>query len=587
MISDTYQPFLESIRAYYRSKQTNQLVLCGNIWDVFHHPLHKDSMVNLGELLADFLKEKMIIINVDITRGIQFLNDEERIQFEDFYAKWGTARATEAERRRWFQQRLQESMIYPILALNTLREFCSVVRAYRVHENSDFSLLKLKPLCIVIRYAETFFPAGPLARLAENDRQKVTIVRDWFSDRNFLESSELVLLVADTVADINQKIRDLPHVFSINIPYPDFDERRTYIKALYNTYKDRIKMKESQKSLAILTAGLRLNGIEDIFLDAAHRKDEVDRRAVINKVNQVLTKQIGDYIEILEPSHSLADVLGNTALKVKLKELKKRFKSFDPAVVPSGILVSGPNGVGKTFIWVAVAGESGRIPVILKNLRSKWFGETDAVFERITNVLRALGNVIILVDEADTAFGGRSEQSHETEQRLFGNVLKMMSDTKNRGKIIWILLTARPDKLEPDFKRPGRCGLHLPVFDPSGKDREEFIDFILRPVDIKLSSFSLEERQELDRLTLYYSGADFKELSSELLALRKMNPKEFNASDIVTFIRDWIPGDISDKRRLQALYAVLHCSYKSLLPPEFCDTTRDDIEKQISQLRYS
>lgn len=578
--------FLEQIRAYYRSRQGNQVLLTGNIWDVYRSPDDADQYLNLMELLTGFLRDKMVLIVFDITKGVQFINDQELVLFQDFYARFGTSRNTEQERKRWLIQQIRESMVYPILALSLLREFSKVIRTYRFHQNNDFDVFKHKPFCFIIRYTETLLPPGPLDRLSENDRQKVTLIRDWFSDREFTESSDLVVLVSDTLAEINQKIKDLPHLLSVSIPYPDLDERKRYIRKLYHDYRDDITLKESQKSLAHLTAGLRLRGIEDVFLDAAHRKEYVDRDSVISKVNQVLTKQIGDFIEILKPAHTMKDVLGNQLLKQKLTALKKRLKSFDPQIVPSGILVSGPNGVGKTFIFVALAAESGRIPVMLKNLRSKWFGETDAIFEKINHVLRALGNVLIIVDEADTAFGGRGEQSHETEQRLFGNVLKMMSETKNRGKIVWILLTARPDKLEPDFKRPGRCGLHIPVFDPTGQDRTEFLEHVLKKANVNLKEFNDHQKSTLDQLTANYSGADFQEMSSELLAIRKVSAKQLIADDILTFIQDWQPADISTKRKLQTLHALLHCSYRSLLPLEFKDYSHEMIEKEIQNLNY-
>jgi len=577
-------PFLEAIRAYYRSRQGNQVLLTGNIWDIYQSQAAADQYSNLIELLTDFLREKMIIVIFDITKGIQFFNQEQGNLFVEFYSRFGTARSNDQERRRWIIQQLQESMVYPIMALSLLREISKVIRTYRLCDNTEFDLLKTRPFCFIIRYAETLLPPAPLDKLSENDRQKVTLIRDWFSDRDFSGSSDLVILISDTHAEVNQKIKDIPHLLTVTVPYPDFDDRKRYIRMLYHEHKDNIRLKESQNSLAHLTAGLRLRGITDVFLDAAHRRDEIDRERIISKVNQVLTRQIGDYIEILSPDHTMKDVLGNRLLKQKLMALKSRLKSFDPDIVPSGILVSGSNGVGKTFIFVALAAESGRLPVILKNLRSKWFGETDAIFEKINHVLRALGNVLILVDEADTAFGGRGENTHETEQRLFGNVLKMMSDTANRGKIVWILLTARPDKLEPDFKRPGRCGLHIPVFDPEGKDRDEFIDLVLKKAKIDPNTFSVTEQETLKQITINYSAADFKEMSSELLALKKVSDTALAAEHVLTFIKDWRPADISQKRRLQTLQAILHCSYKSLLPSEFTDYTPDMIEHEIKEL---
>src|SRR5690606_29874921 len=95
-------------------------------------------------------------------------------------------------------------------------------------------------------------------------------------------------------------------------------------------------------------------------------------------------------------------------------------------------------------------------------------------------LLSALGRVVILVDEADTQFGGVGEGVHETERRLTGKIQAMMADPALRGRVMWLLLTARIDKLSPDIRRPGRAGdLILPVLDPEGMDRGEFIRWAL------------------------------------------------------------------------------------------------------------
>ena len=120
--------------------------------------------------------------------------------------------------------------------------------------------------------------------------------------------------------------------------------------------------------------------------------------------------------------------------------------------------------------------------LVLKNIRSQWFGQTDVIFERLRRVLEALEKVVIFVDEADTQFGGVGEGAHETERRLTGKVQGMMSDPMLRGKVIWLLMTARIHLLSPDIRRPGRVGdLIIPVLDPEGQDRLDFIKWMLKP----------------------------------------------------------------------------------------------------------
>src|SRR5690606_37116540 len=115
-----------------------------------------------------------------------------------------------------------------------------------------------------------------------------------------------------------------------------------------------------------------------------------------------------------------------------------------------GAAIAGPIGAGKTFIFEALAGSLGLPVLVLKNIRSQYFGQTDVVFEKLRRVLEALGKVILFVDEADTQFGGVGAGAHETERRLTGKIQAMMSDPKLRGKVVWLLMTARIERLSPD-----------------------------------------------------------------------------------------------------------------------------------------
>ena len=140
-----------------------------------------------------------------------------------------------------------------------------------------------------------------------------------------------------------------------------------------------------------------------------------------------------------------------------------------------GYLFCGPVGTGKTFFVECLAGEAG-VPVVkMKNFRDKWVGSTEGNLERIFRLLHALGRCIVFVDEADQALGRRESSSNDSgvSGRIYSMIAEEMSDTDNRGKILWILASSRPDLIEVDLKRPGRIDVKIPLF-PTLEPREGF-----------------------------------------------------------------------------------------------------------------
>ena len=133
-----------------------------------------------------------------------------------------------------------------------------------------------------------------------------------------------------------------------------------------------------------------------------------------------------------------------------------------------GYLLTGRIGTGKTYLVECLAGEIGIPCVEMKNFREKWVGATEGNLEKVFSILHALGQVIVFVDEADQMTGkrGGGDSDSGLSGRVYGMLAKEMSDTRNRGKIIWIFATSRPDLVEVDLKRQGRLDVHIPLFPP-------------------------------------------------------------------------------------------------------------------------
>src|SRR5262249_32958383 len=201
-----------------------------------------------------------------------------------------------------------------------------------------------------------------------------------------------------------------------------------------------LQFEPSQQAFIEDTAGLKLTSLEDL-LETAHRTgDPVKRQHVLAEVNLILEAELGDVVQVNIPDHSPKDIIGSEAPTAILRSIFQRCDNPETAV--SAVLVSGPNGGGKTFQMEAFAAESGRIVMELTGLRGMWFGQTDKLFERLRWHISTYGKVLILVDEAHTAFGSvHHSATHETERRLAGNIIKMMGDPRLRGKVLWALMT--------------------------------------------------------------------------------------------------------------------------------------------------
>ena len=190
------------------------------------------------------------------------------------------------------------------------------------------------------------------------------------------------------------------------------------------------------------------------------------------------------------------------------------------------------------------------------------------------------------MDEADTQFGGLGDEVHETEKRLTGKIQAMMSDTALRGKVLWLLMTARIHKLSPDIRRPGRVGdLIIPILDPDGDDRTEFIYWIMKAIGIDQPTKGVEgnvDYIQLDRATRNYSSASFAALRALLKSKLCRSVRQ-----AVEICDDMIQPDIGDTRRYQTLQSLVNCTRKSLLPKseyQHIETQRDEWRKEIFAL---
>ena len=211
-------------------------------------------------------------------------------------------------------------------------------------------------------------------------------------------------------------------------------------------------------------------------------------------------------------------------MKAWLREDAALLKKGALRALPMGYLIAGRIGTGKTFLVQCWAGELGIPCVVFKNFRDRWVGATESNLEKIFAILRALGQVVVFVDEADQAAGKREGGDGDSglSGRVYSMLAKEMSDTRNRGRIIWVFATSRPDLLEVDLKRQGRLDVHIPLFPPeTPQEREALLLAIAKKLKFPLTAEDLPPFTDDLRL----GGNELEGVLVRALRIHELSPK--------------------------------------------------------------
>jgi SpoVK/Ycf46/Vps4 family AAA+-type ATPase len=214
-----------------------------------------------------------------------------------------------------------------------------------------------------------------------------------------------------------------------------------------------------------------------------------------------------------------------------------------------------------------------------------WQGVTEGNLERVLNLLKAMSPIAVIVDEADAQLGSRSSSGDSgVSNRVFAQIAQFMGNTEYRGKVIWFLLTCRPDLLPVDLKRQGRAEEHIALFYPETLDERRAL---LRAMQKKsaMQVFSPDlEKYFLDNAG-NLSGADIEAVlvrSRMRAALRSKTAVE--EQDIKGALEDFIPPSYPTEIDLQNIVAVLECTSKSLLPKQWRDADRKELIRRANEL---
>ena len=327
------------------------------------------------------------------------------------------------------------------------------------------------------------------------------------------------VLVADKLVEVNERLVQSPHVATIEIPLPDRDEREQFVPVGHGwpgaleagRFHGRPIGRDVQRPEPHEPE--RRAGAGGAHRQAARRgavspAQENDDRAAVPGAGRVRRAE----------AHARSGRRPRCGQEAACKQDAKWIGEGRLESAPMGYLVCGPVGTGKTFLAECYAGSIGIPCVVLRNFRSKYVGETEGNLEQVLAVLRSLGPVVVIVDEADAALGNRQAAGDSgTSARVFSMIASQMGDTRYRGQIIWMLLTSRPDLLPIDLKRQGRAEVHIPLFYPHERPRFSRCCAVMA----KKNKVQAGRRRDPDR-SIRRGGCRGADLESIVLASRRV-----------------------------------------------------------------
>jgi AAA+ superfamily predicted ATPase len=563
------------MRDLFRSGSAAQFLLHGNVFDV----------VSSGSRLLSlpgFLEQVMfasydVVLRYDRSRGVRATHGAE---------DWGDFLQNALGRDASSPTLMRE----PGAALELIDRY--LLRALNLRALPGGTAGAPRRIAVIIEFAEFVVPRGDAIHLGGPFAANTVKVLGWANDPAIVQSNIVTVLISEGLHDLNALVVENPHAAALHVPLPDEPAMQAYMKTLMAAQFPDL---ESKSDVPLETLATRLTGLSRVGARTAVAMALGNDRRItakwLGEIKKDLIEREGQgLLDFIESPFTLDNVAGHDAVKAWLREDAALLRKGALRALPMGYLIAGRIGTGKTFLVTCWAGELGIPCVVFKNFRDRWVGATESNLEKIFAILRALGQVVVFVDEADQAAGKREGGDGDSglSGRVYSMLSKEMSDTHNRGRIVWVFATSRPDLLEVDLKRQGRLDVHIPLFPPNTpQEREALLLAIAKKLKFPLAAGDLPPfaddlalgGNELEGVLV--RALRIYELSAESPDSPRRSIKEVLA-DVLKEVR---PNPHTRKLEYMDLVAVKECTDARFLPERFRELTPEELETRIDALR--
>jgi hypothetical protein len=531
----------------YESHAVSQFILHGNTNDRLVVPvLPQAELGGLPEFLLNVLLPRFdVVLSYDLGNGIRVEKGGE------LFGQWPRFRGE------------QELPKQARPAVETLTHyFRYIANLGRINQG------RLQVGCLV-KAAHLLAPA--LAGGLSYDLSALALlIRDWASDTLLTDHALATFLLTENLSDLHPLLVNNPRAAQVKVPLPSpADLQRAFGVLAPKLGTALAGYRDNYETPARLLAGATLSAVEGLLKTTAYRRQELAESELLRLKKDLVEKECNGLIEFIDSKRTLNDVQGQEAVKAWLRQDIALWQKNDLDALPMGYLLCGPVGTGKTFLVDCLAGEAG-VPVVrLKNFRDKWVGSTESNLEKIFRLLHALGRCIVFIDEADQALGRRSADSGDSGVggRVYSMIAEEMSNSRNRGRILWCLASSRPDLIEVDLKRPGRVDVKIPLF-PTATPAEGFdlIRSLCRKRGLELPDSSRAEIEPRVPTLLTPGAAEALAVKVYRLVRAQNRPTEEALMQCLADYQNPVPREVLES---QIRLAVAEASDLEFIPPAF------------------
>jgi hypothetical protein len=424
----------------YESGAHGQFILYGNVHDRI---AVGSQLVGLaGYLEHHLLAGFQIVLSYDLGNGLTIERGGELVE------KWGGADLKSLPREP------QPALQYLSRYLRYLGNLRALGREVKEH------------VAVILRGVDHIVPADG----AGFEHGSLTsVLREWSSEAPFSDLPFTSILIADNLNDVEPLVAFSAHTSRIRVPLPDSAEIERALTLLRTHEPKAFAADANLAQIAAALVGVTISALESLVKVRDHSGHALGTSDLTRIKKELVERDSAGLVEFIESTRTLDAYHGQDALKRWLRQDISLWQTGDLKALPMGYLLCGPVGTGKTFLVECLAGEAG-VPVVkLKNFRDRWVGSSEGNLEKIFRLIRALGRCMVFIDEADQTLGRRDSGSGDSglSGRLYSMIAQEMSDSANRGRVLWILASSRPDLIEVDLKRPGRVDVKVPLLPTS------------------------------------------------------------------------------------------------------------------------
>jgi len=562
--------WVQEVAVKYGSKTANLYIIHGNIRDFLPKETEEGEFIfaEIHQYIAE-----IIFGNQDI---IAYFNHSEGVSF----CNEGMAKEYEAVLSRNFPDsdpgdfvsRAPEKSFYYL-------EKYFLMRIRRDRRNPSPRIV------LIIDYAEYIIPGGDMLRLSDADRFCLVTLNRWANNTDFTEGDVSIILLTENLADLSPRLAASSSTVTIEVPFPDEAVRASFLRSRERDGYLTLDRGLTTEGVASVTSGLNLMNLDRLVLERYEEDKALTMEYLSHKKKEMIEQEAGGLLEFMETQYNLDAVSGHDFVKKQLRNHAKAIKRGQSEVVPMGYLIAGPIGTGKSFMVSAFAGEIGIPMVKFRNFRSKWQGESESNLEKVLNILKSMAPVAVMIDEADAYLGDRDQEGDSgTSNRVFAQIASFMGDTSYRGKIIWFLITCRPDLLPIDLKRQGRAEEHFALFYPETlPEKVALFETLIKKLRFGVHTFSIPDL--FKKYSHEVSGAEIESMLIRAMQRAVMEGRTMiSKQDMEEVMEDFIPPQYPHAIRLQNLVAAVECTSKKMVPKRF-QLDNSQMVKEIQELK--